>query len=313
MPELGRLKRVDPRNVWKHEARDFTPWLRDNLPALGEAIGLELEVVETESPVGSYSVDIYAKDLSTGGWVIIENQLESTDHSHLGQLLTYASGKEAGVVIWISPKMRDEHRQALDWLNEITTEEVSFFGIELELLQINDSLPAPNFKLVSQPNEWRKAVSQPSAVSTQQQAYETFFTQLLNTVKVTYPHLTTAKRAYPQNWFNFPVGRTGFAIGTSFSQDRSFRVELYIDVGDRTKNKEAFRLLHEDRVTIEHEIGQPLVWQPLEDKRASRVYCDMKGTIGDDPIHLDEIQKWAVDMVAVFYRVFRPRVQSLRL
>ena len=129
MVELGKLKRIDPRSVWPREDHDFTPWLRDHIELLSEAVGLELDLVETESPVGSFAVDLYAKDLNTGGWVIIENQLEQTDHSHLGQLMTYAAGKEAGAVIWISPRFRDEHRQALDWMNEITGDTVSFFGI----------------------------------------------------------------------------------------------------------------------------------------------------------------------------------------
>jgi hypothetical protein len=153
MTKLGKLTKVNPRDVWAHKARNFTPWLRRNIDLLKEAVGLELDPVETESPVGDYAVDLYAKDLNTGRWVIIENQLERTDHGHLGQLMAYAAGKEAGVVIWISPKFRDEHKQTLDWLNQITDDSVSFFGIELELLQIDDSLPAPYLKVVAQPSE----------------------------------------------------------------------------------------------------------------------------------------------------------------
>lgn len=312
MEKLGKLKRVDPRSVWQHEARDFTPWLQDNIGILAETVGLDLDLVETESLVGGYAVDLYAKDLSTGRWVIIENQLEQTDHSHMGQLMAYAAGKEAGVIIWISPKFRDEHRQALDWLNEITDETVSFFGIELELLQVDDSLPAPHFKLVVQPNEWRKSISRPP-VSSRQQKYEVFFSELLDRVKAQHPNLTRATKAYPQNWFTYPVGRSGFFISTTFGQGNVFRVELYIDMGDRVKNKAAFDALHKDREAIESGIDKPVIWERLDDRQASRIYCSTNGNIDDDPVRLEELQDWASDLVWTLHKVFRPRIQKLKL
>ena len=312
MEKLGKLKRVDPRSVWQHEARDFTLWLEGNTDILAETLGLDLDLVETESLVGGYAVDLYAKDLSTGRWVIIENQLEQTDHSHMGQLMAYAAGKEAGVIIWISPKFRDEHRQTLDWLNEITDETVSFFGIELELLQVDDSLPAPHFRLVVQPNEWRKSISRP-LVSSRQQEYEVFFGELLDRVKAQHSNLTRATKAYPQNWFTYPVGRSGFSISTTFAQGNVFRVELYIDTGDRTKNKAAFDALHKDREAIESGIDKPVVWERLDDRQASRIYCGTDGSINDDPARLETLQTWAVELVAAFHGVFKPRVQKLKL
>jgi hypothetical protein len=314
MQKLGKLKKVeDLRSIWGHEGHDFTPWLRDNIELLAGAVGLELDLVESESPVGNYAVDLYAKDLNTGRWVIIENQLEQTDHSHLGQLMAYAAGKEAGVIIWISPQFRDEHRQALDWLNEITDETASFFGIELELLQVDDSRPAPHFKLVAQPNEWQKIISRPPTVSPRQQAYEAFFSELLGKVKAKYPNLTRASKGYPQNWFTFPVGRSGFSISTTFTQDNNFRVELYIDVGDQSKNKAAFDALYGDREAIEAGIDQAVVWERLDDKQASRIYCGTNGSIDDDRTRLEELQNWAVDLVTTFHKVFKPRVRKLKL
>lgn len=310
--KLGKLQRVDPRTIWKHEARDFTPWLRDNVELLSETVGLELDLVETEVAVGGYAVDLYAKDLNTGRWVIIENQLDQTDHSHMGQLMAYAAGKEAGVIIWISPRFRDEHRQTLDWLNEITDETVSFFGIELELLQVDESPPAAHFKLVAQPNEWRKAVGR-SVVTSRQQAYETFFGQLLDKVKAQHPGLTRASKAFPQSWFSYPVGRSGFAVATAFSQDNLFRVELYIDTGDRTRNKAAFDVLYDEREAIETQLGQALTWQRLDEKQACRIYCGADGSIDDDPERLAELQDWAVDQVARFRETFGPRLQKLKL
>jgi len=312
MQELGTLKRVDPRLVWEREDRDFTPWLRDNIELLAEAVGLDLDLVETESPVGTYAVDLYAKDLNTGRWVIIENQLEQTDHTHLGQLMTYGAGKEAGVVIWISPRFRDEHRQALNWLNEITEGSVSFFGIELEVLRIGDSLPAPHLKLVAQPSDWEGIVG-PSALTPRQRAYRDFFTALLDKVKAQHPDLTKAKKVYPQNWFTFPVSRSGFSIGAIFAQGGVFRVVLYIDTGNKVKNKVAFDTLYEDREEIKDDIGQPLVWERLDERRLSRVYCGTDGRITDHSDHLQELRDWAVELVWTFRRVFEPRVRELRL
>jgi len=313
MDKLGKLTKADPRSVWEHEARDFTPWLRRNIDLLKEAVGLELDLVETESPVGNYAVDLYAKDLNTGHWAIIENQLEQTDHGHLGQLMAYAAGKEAGVVIWISPKFRDEHKQTLDWLNQITDGSVSFFGIELELLQIDNSLPAPYLKVVAQPSEWAGLGPPSPGVTERQERYQVFFSSLLEQVKARYPNLTRARKAYPQNWYNFPVGRAGFSVATSFTQNRQLRVELYMDGGDKSKNKAAFDALEKDRDVIEEQIGLPIAWQRLDEKQACRIYCDTEGSIDDDPVHLAELEAWAVELVGKFHKVFKPRVKKLKL
>lgn len=152
-PNLAKIERIaDLRATWPNEAQYFTPWLADNIGELGEVLGMDLELKGTEAAVGSYFLDILATDLNSRRPVIIENQLEATDHSHLGQLLTYAAGFDAGVVVWVTREFRDEHRQALDWLNQRTDGNTEFFGVVVELWRIGDSLPAPHFNLVSVPN-----------------------------------------------------------------------------------------------------------------------------------------------------------------
>ena len=164
---LGKLKKVELRDVWPHEALDFTKWLSEepNLAILSSTVGIELELIETESSVGSFNVDIYAQEAGTGRRVIIENQLEDTNHDHLGKIITYAAGKDAQAVIWIVRRARDEHRQAIEWLNAHTDNDVAFFLVEIELWSIGDSHPAPRFNVVEQPNEWARAVKASEGLS----------------------------------------------------------------------------------------------------------------------------------------------------
>lgn len=157
---LSHIEKVELRKVWAHEAQDFTKWLaeEENLTALGEAIGIDLELIETESNVGSFSADIFAQEIGSGKKVVIENQLEDTNHDHLGKIITYAAGKEAELVVWIVARARDEHKQAIEWLNQHTDVEFGFFLIEIELWKIDGSNPAPRFNIIERPNDWAKAV-----------------------------------------------------------------------------------------------------------------------------------------------------------
>ena len=155
------MKRIDDlRSIWSHEEQDFSKWLaqKENLEQLSDAIEIDLELEETESPVGSFSVDIYARESGSSRGIIIENQLEDTDHDHLGKIIMYAAGKDAEIIVWIVKRARDEHKQAIGWLNQHTDENIGFFLIEIELWRIGDSLPAPRFNVVERPNEWAKTV-----------------------------------------------------------------------------------------------------------------------------------------------------------
>ncbi len=163
MINLGTLKEIkDLREVWPHEAHDFTPWLAKNIAILSDEVGIDISIEETESSVGDFNVDIFATDADTGKKIIIENQLEETDHDHLGKLITYASGKSADLVIWLVRKARPEHRAAIEWLNNHTDEGVGFILCEIKVFRIGNSEPAPKFEIIEQPNNWVKEMKKPS-------------------------------------------------------------------------------------------------------------------------------------------------------
>lgn len=216
---LGRLERVELRKAWSNEATDFTPWLAqtENIKLLGEAIEIELEVEAQEKDVGPFRADILCKDTTTDHWVLIENQLERTDHVHLGQLLTYAAGLEAVTIVWIAARFSDEHRATLDWLNNITDSTFNFFGIEVELWRIGESLMAPKFNLVSKPNDWTKNVKQSASASQTAEASQSgqlhlaFWTQFRQFMQDQGSKLSI-QRPKPQYWSDVGLGRTGYYI-----------------------------------------------------------------------------------------------------
>lgn len=157
LPKLGRLERIKLREVWKREDTVFTPWLArpENLQLLADAIGVpELELIQTERQVSEFSLDIIARVPTTGEIVAIENQIENSDHRHLGQSIVYAAGTQAKIIVWIVEQFSEGHRAALDWLNRVTSDDIVFFGVEIEAWRIGDSIPAPKLNVVVRPNEW---------------------------------------------------------------------------------------------------------------------------------------------------------------
>ena len=313
--ELGTIQQVDLREMWPHEAANFTPWLAENASSLGEALGLELEVRDQEAPVGGYSLDILAHDLGSNRTVIVENQLEATNHDHLGKLLTYASGYDAGVVVWLAREFREEHRQALDWLNQRTGEDTQFFGVIVELLKIDDSRPAVNFKLAAYPNEWRKESIKVSrrvntGTSKRMEQYRDFFKVLIDRLRDE-ENFTTARKGQPQSWYDFASGRGGIRYSAHFKQRGMAGTALYIDVGEKVRNKKVFDSLKTDRESIESELNETLEWSRLEDRQASRIDAVRSGSIDNDEESLEEVRQWMVGRLLAFKRVFGPRLAAL--
>jgi len=313
MEVFGILKNVGLREIWPHEASDFTPWLAENIEELGKALGMDLELVEQEASVGDFSLDIHAKDLGTSRTVIIENQLTQTDHDHLGKLITYAAGFDASIVIWLSESIREEHRQAMDWLNQKTDSETLFFGVVVEVIKIDDSKPAFNFKLVASPNEWqknKKRQTQRASISTKGEKYQNYFQNLIDDLRDTYK-FTSAKAGQPQNWYSFSSGVSGFTYGANFSQAGKARAELYIDLGDFDKNKYVFDRLFNMKDDIEYSFGQAISWERLDNKRASRLAVYTDSSIEESDSELEKVKYWHIEKLLKFKDILGKRIGLL--
>lgn len=311
MITLGTLEYVDPKSVWAMEAADFTPWLAENLALLGEKLGLDLELVRTEVAVGAFACDIQALDTGSGRRVIIENQLTQTDHGHLGQLITYAAGLDAAVIVWIAPKVREEHREAIDFLNRHTRETVDFFMIALEVIRISGSLPAVVFNLAASPNAWAKttAASAGKPITDNSSAYQKFFQGLMDDLRDKHK-FTNAKAAQPQNWYSFSSGKSGITYNAAFASGNRLRAELYIDVGDALKNKAIFDALKSSETGIQEGVGEPLVWERLDNRQASRISVVRENTsIADASANDKEIRDWLIQRLLKFKDVFGPRLK----
>lgn len=311
--KLGRLEKLDLRAYWKKEATDFTPWLaqEENIQLLSDAIGIELEVQSQEESVGPFSADILCKDTLNDHFVLIENQLERTDHSHLGQLMTYAAGLDAVTIIWIAQKFTEEHRAALDWLNRITDDTFTFFGIEIELYKIDNSVPAPMFNIVSKPNDWtkqvkRSAASQPATdTKLLQQEYWQGLKDFLESAK----SFVKMQNPLPQHWANIAIGRSYFHLSATVnSRDNSLNIWLNL-TGERAK--ENYDKLREISYEISlKEVSKDLVWDRMEGRKMSAVMLKASGDFTDRGAWKDQFQ-WFKENLERFSNFFKPLVAKL--
>ncbi|MGA0777598.1 MAG: DUF4268 domain-containing protein [Gemmobacter sp.] len=319
---LGRIEAVDIRTVWRNEAGDFTPWLAqaENLAALGAALHLgELTLQSTETGVGDFSADIVATD-EGGVPVLIENQLEPTDHRHLGQVLTYLAGIEEGEasVVWIATRFREEHRAAIDWLNRSTGDGHDFFAVEIEVLRIGQSDPAPRFNVVAMPNDWARQARQVARRTAGEGGSETRelyreYWLALRDVYAASGQTQRFRKVRAQHWLPFPIGRTGFQINAVVNRmGRSLRVELYLVQKGMPANH-AFDALLSQRAAIEAEYGGPLDWQPLPDKTAARITVHLSDAAIDNRADWPRQHEWITRELARFRKVFANRVKRLRL
>lgn len=299
---LDTLRKVELRNVWPHEALDFTKWLSEepNLAMLSTAIGIELELIETESSVGSFNVDIYAQESGAGRKVIVENQLEDTNHDHLGKVITYAAGKGAEVVVWVVARARDEHRQAIEWLNQHTDNDFGFFLVEIELWSIGDSLPAPRFNVVEQPNEWTKAIKLSEGLSDTERVKLSYWTKYREVAQGSPEFLKAFSPQKPSkdHWTTLRCGTSAYHIALLIdTQHGRIGIEFYVPDG-----KEIGRKAIENAACFEKRLGLTAI--PFDAKKASgvRFYkdgCKIKGNEGAWSGFIEQQLGWALDMKQV--------------
>jgi len=313
---LGEFEPVDLRTIWNNEATDFTPWLAkpENLEKLSKALGMDLEATGTEQSVGAYRADLLCKDAFSGNAVLIENQLEKTNHSHLGQILTYSAGLDVKTVIWIASRFTDEHRAALDYLNEITDEGYSFFGLEIELWKIGNSAPAPKFNIVSRPNTWTKNVRESnhqhgelSEVKRQQLAYWTAFKEFMDSKKSP----VRCNNGSPQHWVNMSIGKSGFWLTARVN---SLKSVISADFRFKTASSKAvFHQLYLDKEAIEGEFGGSLEWHELPEGKES--YLTVTKEKADFRNEQDWVSQftWLSEQLERLDKVFRNRVKKIDL
>ena len=303
--KLGKLTEINVRDLWKHEQYDFSSWLakEENIEELGNVIGLNLVDVNTEVYVGAYRCDLVAKDETTGIKIIIENQLEATNHDHLGKIITYASGLDAKVVVWIVKEAREEHRSAVEWLNNNTLSDIAFFLIEIHAYKIGDSLPAAKFEMIEKPNDFIKNTkgSNTNSELNRTQAERLEFWELFNTVVVEKGKPFSLRKASTDHWYDVALGITGVHISiTLVNKANIVGVEVYID-----DNKVLFDSLLEKKDIIEKQTEMTFCWERLDGKKASRIKYSIPGLDFDDHSNYHNLMVEIIDKVMIMKTVFK--------
>ncbi len=308
---IAKLEPVPLRELWKHEALDFTTWLAENLDFVSDKIGFDLTFVEREKSAGDFSVDILA-ETGEGDLVVIENQLERTDHDHLGKLITYMANLDAKIAIWITSQPRPEHEKAVQWLNETLPADTGFYLLRMEAFRIENSPSAPLFTLVSGPSmESREIGKQKKELAERYVLRLRFWEALLQRLQgrtKLHANITPNK----DNWLGTGAGRSGLGYNYIILM-KGARVELYIDTGNEEINKRIFDELITHRTEIEAAFGEPLDWQRLEGRRACRVAYHIEGIGLKDEDHWPQLQDKMIAAMIRFEKAFRPWIKQLRV
>ena len=303
--KIGKLTEVDVRDLWKHEQYDFSNWLakEENIKLLDDEIGLTLMDINKEVYIGSYRCDLVAKDETTGQIVIIENQLEATNHDHLGKIITYAAGLDAKTIIWIVKEAREEHKAAIEWLNNNSSEEIGFFLIELHAYKINDSLPAPMFNVVEKPNNFTKTSKQNYSDKelNRSQNERLMFWEEFNTVIVAKGKPFSVRKPTTDHWYDVAIGTSEAHLAINLvNKENKIVLELYI-----LDNKKLFDHLYEDKEKIENTLQMNFSWERLDGKKASRIKHDVLGLDFSDHSNYPQLMDECIEKILKMRDVFK--------
>jgi len=302
--KLGKLEEIDIRELWAHEQYNFSNWLAkdENIELLNETVGLTLTDIDKEVYVGSYRCDLVAVDETTGIKIIIENQLEATNHDHLGKIITYASGLDANVVIWIVKEAREEHKSAIEWLNNNMVKEISFFLLEIHAYKIGDSLPAPKFEIIEKPNDFVKStISAKDGELSKAEAERLNFWTEFNHVISENGKPFNIRKASTDNWYNVALGTSEARISISLvNKDGNIGVEVYIK-----NNKELYDELYTQKEEIESKLGFPMVWNRFDEKKVSSIKCYIPGLNFDKQNNYPELMSEIINKVVIIRDVFK--------
>lgn len=293
--ELGKLEKVELRDIWKHEALDFTRWLakKENIALLSKEIGIDIEVLETEMNVGRYNVDIYAKESESDRKIIIENQLENTNHDHLGKVMVYSAGLGADVAIWVVKDVNEEHKQAVEWLNNNSFDSINIFLVKVELWKIGNSLIAPKFQVICEPNNWAKIIKQKSNedVSDIELKQLEFWQEFVNYGK-SKDKLFISQKPSIHNWYVIRIGSSDYKIKllhSANSNELKCQLEIFNDM--------VYKKLEQYKNEIDLKISN-LEWNYNEDRNTSKISlsCDMK--------NIDNAYEWLLENAELFKTIF---------
>lgn len=302
---LGRMEEVDIRQLWQHEQRDFSNWLakKENIEYLNDVLGLTLIDINKEVYVGCYRCDLVARDETSNIKVIIENQLEATNHDHLGKIITYASGLGASVIAWIVKEAREEHRSAIEWLNNVTSDEVNFFLVEIHAYKIGDSDPAPKFEIVEKPNDFIKINRSKTGgdeLNKAKAACFEFWTEF-NDVLISKGKPFNVRKATTDHWYNVAIGRSGIHIDITLVNKYGYiGVGVYID-----DDKDLFEQLLENKKDIEAELPFELEWDRLDGKKAARIKSSIPGLNFDEKDNYPMLMEKTIDRAKSMRDVFK--------
>lgn len=306
MAELGKFKKVSIKEIWPKEAADFTPWLADNLNLLSDEIGIdfdtedELRQINTEVRVGGFSADIVAKD-TQGNKVVIENQYGMTNHDHLGKMLTYAAGVEAKTIVWITENVRDEHKKAIEFLNNNSTENINFFLVQIEAWKINDSLPAPRFNVVESPNEWSKIIKATSEGKDSSGLGEEkirFWQKVRDYAVERYPEINWRK-PLSEHWYSLGVGSSVSHIDMVVNS-KTKKVGVIYSFWPHGFDKGDYDFFAQNKDRIEGDLGMKLKWERKERNQYSRAYVEFDGNYRKEE-EQEKLAKWLADTAVKFY------------